>query len=182
MKRLFVCLCGGLLLFGFGCSKSTKNQFGTLKLFLTDAPAAFDAVNVAVTRISVHPAGDDDPNKWQVVSGEAQTVDLLTLQNGVEILFASHPLPAGTYTQIRLEVGSGSTVVTNSQTFPLIIPSGTQSGVKLVHPFTIIGGGTTSLLLDFDAEQSVVQTGVTTYVLVPVIKVVTPNTGGGNPA
>jgi hypothetical protein len=54
--------------------------------------------------------------------------------------------------------------------------------VKLVHPFTITGGGTTSLTLDFDAEQSVVQTGVTTYVLVPVIKVVTPNAGGGNPA
>ncbi len=180
MKRLAILVGAGLLLMASGCSKSTKNQVGTLKLFLTDAPAAFEAVNVAFARVSVHPAGDSDPNKWVTVSDQARTIDLLTLRNDVTILFAQNTLPAGTYTQIRLEVGTGSTVVIDGQSFPLLTPSGEESGVKLVHPFTISGGGTTGLVLDFDAEHSVVQTGVDKYVLVPAISI-SNSTPGGNP-
>ena len=51
-------------------------------------------------------------------------------------------------------------------------PSGIQSGIKLIHQFTVGSGQRVDLLLDFDACKSIVQTGNGTYKLKPVIKVI----------
>jgi hypothetical protein len=47
-----------------------------------------------------------------------------------------------------------------------------QSGVKLIHQFTVNSGQRVDLLLDFDACKSIVQTGNGTYKLKPVVKVI----------
>lgn len=47
-----------------------------------------------------------------------------------------------------------------------------QSGIKLIHQFTVGSGQRVDLLLDFDACKSIVQTGNGTYKLKPVIKVI----------
>ncbi|UCD87716.1 MAG: DUF4382 domain-containing protein [Desulfobacterales bacterium] len=52
----------------------------------------------------------------------------------------------------------------------LIIPSGFQMGVKLVHPFTIQPGDTTELILDFEVAKSIVEAD-DKYLLKPTIKV-----------
>jgi hypothetical protein len=51
-------------------------------------------------------------------------------------------------------------------------PSAVQSGIKLIHQFTVGSGQRVDLLLDFDACKSIVQTGNGTYKLKPVIKVI----------
>ncbi|MFO7767184.1 MAG: DUF4382 domain-containing protein, partial [Pelovirga sp.] len=54
----------------------------------------------------------------------------------------------------------------------LKIPSGPQTGIKLVSGFTINQNQTTELLLDFDAMRSVVKAGKSgKYLLKPTIKV-----------
>ena len=55
---------------------------------------------------------------------------------------------------------------------PLDTPSAVQSGVKLIHQFTVGSGQRVDLLLDFDACKSIVQTGNGKYKLKPVIKVI----------
>jgi hypothetical protein len=55
---------------------------------------------------------------------------------------------------------------------PLETPSGIQSGIKLIHQFTVNSGQRVDLLLDFDACKSVNQTGNGKYKLKPVIKVI----------
>ena len=44
--------------------------------------------------------------------------------------------------------------------------------VKLIHPFDITGSATTTILLDFDGDKSIHQTGNGAYKMQPVIKVV----------
>ena len=108
---------------------------------------------------------------WEVVSTEAQTFDLLTLQNGTFTSLASASIPAGHYTQIRLRVAPGSNVVVNGVSHRLVIPSGMQSGIKLVSGFDVPAGGLTELTLDFDGARSIVVAGDGTYHLKPTIRV-----------
>jgi hypothetical protein len=97
-------------------------------------------------------------------------------------------LAAGHYTQLRLVLvpnnGSppaNSIVLSNTTNeIALNTPSGMQSGIKLIHQFTVNSGQRVDLLLDFDACKSIVQTGNGTYKLKPVIKVIPTELNGIN--
>jgi len=56
---------------------------------------------------------------------------------------------------------------------PLKVPSGYQTGIKLVKGFDIVHKGSTELVLDFDALKSIVKAGKSgKYLLKPTIKVI----------
>ena len=93
-------------------------------------------------------------------------------------------LPAGHYTQIRLVVSSATiyfenaaggdpcapTIATPSgRHAALDIPSGE---VKLTRPFDVAASGGTTMVLDFDGDRSIHQTGNGRYLMRPVIAVV----------
>lgn len=159
--------------FIISCSDSTSPETGQgqLKITMVDSPAGFDQVNIVVTRVEVHKAGSDSSSGWFVINNNSATYDLLTLRNGASVVLGNNSLDAGSYTQIRLIIGTGSNVVVNGVVNPLDIPSGEQTGVKLNHQFDIQPGLIYELLLDFDAERSIVLTGNGQYNLKPVIKV-----------
>jgi len=155
-----------------GCDTTSSGPaMGTVRVMMVDAPSAYDAVNVVVVRVDIQVAAQDSTSGWVTLSDDTATYNLLTLQNGVDAVIGSAAVTAGHYTQIRLILGAGSTVVVDGATHPLVVPSALETGVKLVHQFTVAEGGTTELTLDFDAEKSVrYQNG--TYRLIPVIRVV----------
>ena len=159
-------------LFIFSCSDSTSPETGQgqIKITMVDAPAGYDEVNIVVTRVEVHKAGTDSSSGWFVINNTAATYDLLTLRNGASVVLGNNSLDAGHYTQIRLIIGTGSNVVIDGVTYPLEIPSGEQSGFKLNHSFVIEDGLLYELLLDFDAERSIVVTDNGQYKLKPVIR------------
>jgi len=169
-----------LLVFAaFGCSKnSTSPGVGTVNLRLIDAPGDFQEVNLAVAEVSAHFEGagaqgeSDSTGGWQVLRAEPLNVDLLTLRNGVFTTLAVAQVPAGHYSQIRLKLASGSNVVVDGATHPLTVPSGMQSGYKLVGGFDVPAGGIIDLTLDFDAARSIVLTGSGTYILKPTARVI----------
>lgn len=139
---------------------------------LVDSPAGFDEVNIVVTRVEVHRAGSDSTSGWFVINNDTATYDLLRLRNGASVVLGNSSLDAGSYSQLRLIIGTGSNVVVDGVTYPLEIPSGDQTGVKLNHSFEIQSGSIYELLLDFDAQRSIVLTGNGQYKLKPVIRVV----------
>ena len=157
----------------FGCSDSTSPETGQgqMKITMVDAPAGFDQVNVVVTGVEVHRSGSDSSSGWFVINDSMATYDLLLLRNGASVVLGNHSLDAGHYSQIRVIIGTGSNVVVNGVIYPLEIPSGQQTGVKLNHSFDIQNGLIYELLLDFDAERSIVLTGNGQYKLKPVIRV-----------
>ena len=157
---------------------------GTLRVALTDAPACgYDHVYITVDRVRVHAsstASDSDSGWSEVVLNPAQRIDLLALTNGVLAELGQTPLPAGQYTQVRLVLrpnGAGTPAnavvpTASGAEIPLDTPSATQSGLKLIHPFTVQANTMADLVLDFDACRSVVRRGNSgRYNLKPVIAV-----------
>jgi hypothetical protein len=172
-----------LILAVFGCSgRATGPGFGTISLKMTDDPADYQAVNLSITQVSAHFEGagaeSDSTNGWQVLRSDPFDVDLLTLRNGVFTTLALAKVPAGHYTQIRLKLAPGSNVVVDGTTYPLTVPSGLQSGYKLVGSFDVPANGLLALTLDFDAARSIVLTGSGKYLLKPTARVIATSTAG----
>lgn len=180
-----------------GCADDDSSSApGSLAVSLTDGPACgFDEVNVTVSNVRVHQSStaDEKGGGWaDITLNPPRKINLLNLNDPTQPNFALEslgetPLPAGHYTQLRLGLvrNTGNQPVANSVVLsgttteiPLDTPSGTQTGIKLIHQFEVGAGQRTDLLLDFDACKSVVQTGSNTYKLQPVIKVIpTPLNG-----
>ncbi len=67
-------------------------------------------------------------------------------------------------------MGSNNTVKNNGVVYPLNIPSGGESGLKIKFSKKLTVG-INLLLLDFDAAMSVSQNGSAAYMLRPFIKI-----------
>lgn len=167
---LLLCVFGAGLLSACGDGTTDPSQTGSLKISLTDAPAAFEAVNITFSEISAHI---DD--QWVTVRGEPITVNLLEWNNGQTLVLGTAEVPAGRYTQIRLKITEAEVVV-NGQTHAATVPSGTQTGLKLVAEFTVNPGSTYELIIDFDAQRSIATLGPPNnpigYILKPSVRVV----------
>jgi hypothetical protein len=167
-----------LLVAGFtGCSKdsSTENTGGSqgdVKIYLVDDPSDYDAVNIVVTEVSVHVASNDSMSGWMVINDSTRTINLLNLTNGNMDILGVGRLDVGRYSQIRLKIGTGSNVVVSGQVYPLDIPSGAQTGLKLNHQFDIEANSLYEMTLDFDVSRSIHVTGNGQYMMRPVIRVV----------
>jgi hypothetical protein len=165
---------------------STVGQ-GTLSTSLTDSSTdEYQAVYVTITRVEVH---HDSGGTWQTVAEPNQTYNLLELVNGVRETLGIASMDAGHYTQMRLIIGetaeAGSlnifsvphpfanyVIDLNGVVHELKVPSGTNTGLKVVNGFEINENQTTELILDFDAMRSVVKAGASgKYLLKPTIKV-----------
>ncbi|OXI68396.1 hypothetical protein CFB44_30875 [Burkholderia sp. AU31280] len=155
-------------------------QTGTLHVAMTDAPSCgFDHVYVTVSQVRVNAnanANDNDAG-WSTVSlATPQTIDLLSLTNGVLADLGQTALPAGQYQQVRLVLAqnqgntlANSVVPTGGTEQALATPSATQSGYKIIQPFTVQPNTLVDLVLDFNACKSIVQRGNGSYALKPVV-------------
>jgi hypothetical protein len=177
-----------------GCGSSSSDGgggTGTVSLGLTDATIdEVKAIYVTIKEVSVHKEGGSG---WDVIAEPNQTYNLLELVNGVRETLGIAELEAGHYTQLRMKVGEqpddginflgirhssygdeyGNYVIDNSDVcHELKMPSGYQSGVKVVCGFDINANQTTELVLDFDASRSIVEAGSSDNLLLkPTIKV-----------
>ena len=148
---------------------SGSSGMGHVRLLLTDAPSPYEAINLVVREVSIHRAGNDAG--WEVIQSGTATYDLLQLRNGLFATLGVAPVPAGHYTQIRLKLDPGSNVVVGGITYPLFIPSGEQSGYKLVGEFDVPADDSVEVLLDLDGARSIHQTGNGRYMLRPTARI-----------
>jgi len=174
-------LAGSIVL--IGCSDSTSPESGgtgRMVINLMDAPGDYDQVNVEIIRVEVHRADSSDSGSgWMILAEDTTRVDLLTLSNGNSMVLADSTLPAGKYTQVRLILSDNNSVMVDSVEYDLEVPSSSNSGLKLNHPFDIADGALYEVTLDFDADRSVHQTGNGQYKMKPVIRIIVNQTSGG---
>jgi uncharacterized protein DUF4382 len=116
-------------------------------------------------------SGTESHEGWRVISDKCQTIDLLTLQDGVTEAVGINTLPPGSYGQIRLMLTEAAIVVAGERQ-PLVVPSGAESGVKIVGGFTVRDGQAVTITIDFDAASSIRYAPGTGFMMAPVIKVV----------
>lgn len=163
------------LAFLAACGQSSGGT-GTINVKLTDGPiSGYKEINVNIQKVEIA----SESSGWITLGEPNQTFDLLSLTGGVTAtLVNGKTIPAGTYTQMRLVLGSGNTIMLEDGTVAdLTVPSGMQTGIKLLVNFTVQPGTTRDVMIDFMAAHSVqvVQTGASTpkYILRPTIHVVT---------
>jgi len=95
------------------------------------------------------------------VGPEPVDLDIADLRPGRRQVFLRLVVPAGTVEQIRL-ITEGGSIVLPSGTFPVRVPSGPQTGLKITPeegepPFPIIADETTAVLVTFDPAHSIVE-------------------------
>ena len=162
----------------YACKKdaTTSTSFGQLNVRMTDAPAVYDSVIVEVVGVEVH---SDQTNGWVTMAlPYPGRYNLLQYTNGMDTLIATTTIPAGNVSQIRLILGTNNTVTKNGVTYPLVIPSGAESGLKLQIHKAIVEGVTNIIQLDFDAGRSIVEQGNGVFHLKPVIRATTTGIDG----
>lgn len=162
---MFGILTAALFILFSSCKKESSG-YSTLNVRLTDAPADYQEVNVDLESVTVKLADES----WVQLEAVPGVYNLLGLQNGVDTLIATELLPKGTIKEIRLVLGSNNTIVANGVSYPLVIPSGSESGLK-IKVDKKLASSIETLIIDFDAALSVHEEGTGDYKLRPVLKI-----------
>lgn len=165
-------LAGALFLVLAGCNGGGGGgTMGTLNLGLTDTPVdGAQSVVVAFTGVDLMgPAGTQS-----ISFATERQIDLLKEQgsNSAALLSGATVL-AGDYQWIRLDVDAANSYIITSTgaKYPLTIPSGSQTGLKLVSGFTVAQGGVSNFVIDFNLRQSVTQDN-NGYTLKPALRLI----------
>lgn len=153
----------------YSCSSdNSSSENYPYKVRMTDDPGPYSEVNVDIRSVQVVGAG----GQTVTLNTNAGIYNLLDFTNGADTLIASSTLHDAAVSQIRLILGSNNTIVLDGVTYPLSTPSAEQSGLKLLVNQTLVADIDNSILIDFDANSSVVQTGNGTFKLKPVLRTV----------
>ncbi len=171
-----------------GSDTSPSGTGGTLNIRLKDSPFN-DAKSLLVTfsEVSAHRSDQPDESGWTKLpfagGATSRTCDLKKLQTAQDIL-GTGSLATGHYTQLRLTVSSAALYFDNAATggacdatvaapagrnSTLEIPSGQ---IKLNREFDVPASGATTILLDFNGDQSVHETANNKFMMSPVVTIV----------
>jgi hypothetical protein len=174
-----------------GCGDSVVDPTGSgsLRLMIKDSPYS-DAKSLLVTFSDVTAHRDGEGGFTKVPFGESgqagvvsRTCDLKKLVDAQDVLGVG-ALPEGHYTQIRLVVSSAVLYFDNPAEGPacattIPAPAGRSANVeipsgevRLNRQFEVSAAGATTMLIDFDGDKSVHETGNGRYQMTPVIGIV----------
>ena len=176
-QGFFFAFTAAVLLSLAGCGGSNSGsgeKTGSLSLGVSDGPI-HNAVKVCIAFNEVELKGEGAP--FTIEFGDVQNVNLLDFQgaNAAPLLF-NEKIPAGEYQWVRLGVtaelgGTGGTgddpgsslcagdasyiAMDGETTHNLYVPSGAQSGLKLINGFTIPANRSADLTAEFDLMRSI---------------------------
>jgi hypothetical protein len=174
MTRNLCAILSALVLF----TTCSDEKTAKLQVWLTDAPGDYQEVNVDIQSVEINAGETADSKGWKSLNVNKGVYNLLELTNGLDTLLAEMEIPAGTISQIRLQLGNENSVKINNEIFELSTPSAQQSGLKLQVHETLAEGITYKILLDFDVARSIIETGSGKYKLKPVIRTITKAENG----
>ena len=181
MKRTIISLMlfMALIISSAGCSSTAK---GTLEIKVVDAPGTATSIMITASKVEVHQADATGTTStqttatqtttptsgWQTISFKsgANPFDLIVIK-GLEEVLATEELTVGQYTQIRMTITKVEITYDDGSKVTARVPS---SEIKFIQPFQIKSGQTTTLVMDFDAEQSLVTSGAGEVLFTPVVK------------
>lgn len=142
-----------------------------LTIRLTDDPGDYQQVNIDLIQVRANLVDSVGNDVWYDLATNAGIYDLLMLQNGLDTLIVNDSLPPGNLQQLRLVLGSDNSIMVDSTLQDLRVPSGSQSGLKINLQQALVRDSLSTVVLDFDADASVVPKGNGGYNLKPVIRV-----------
>ena len=160
--RLLV-LCELLAVTAFGLAAcgggSSAGVMGQMKLAVADAPV--DGAQAVVVKFTGIELTADSGSPVDINFTQPKTIDLLNQSGTASAVLFDQPIPAGSYGQIRLMVvadgnPSNSYIMLSDGTMHgLQVPSGSETGLKLVSGFTVPSSGVVDYTIDFDLRQAI---------------------------
>jgi len=137
----------------------------------TTTKGTYDAINIDVQKVSIHTSSDStESSGWYELETNLGIYDLLDYDSGNDTLLAFDSLlKVQTVSQIRLVLGDNNTIVEDGDTFDLETPSAQTSGLKVQVHAALEPDISYKVILNFDANNSIVETGNGKYKLKPVI-------------
>ena len=171
-------LIASFIVFGItlnSCSKDSNSsgQYA-YKVKMTDAPGPYDEVNIDLQAVEVIGTN----GQTITLNTTAGVYNLLSLSNGISTMIATSNLGDVKASQIRLLLGTNNTIKLNGVSYPLDTPSADQTGLKINVTQTLLENVENEILIDFDANTSIVETGAGTYKLKPVLRTIVATTAG----
>lgn len=152
-----------------------------LTLFLTDGPGLFDKVLINIKSVKVlidtcvntrHHDNDDWDRRgenedkkdsclvWENLNIPTGIYDVLKFRNGADTMLASSNIPKGYIRLIKIELGTGNSLVKDSVSYPLTLPAYAKNYILLKlkgNEFDEYLPGKSRLWIDFDINRSVYQ-------------------------
>ena len=132
---------------------------GHMSLAVADAP--IDGAQAVVVKFTGVELTGNGGNPTTITFDQPKTIDLLNESGMASAVLFDQQIAAGSYGQIRLMVvadgnPSNSYITLSDGTMHgLQVPSGSQTGLKLVSGFTVPDGGVVDYTIDFDLRQAI---------------------------
>jgi Domain of unknown function (DUF4382) len=164
LRRIPVFSCTPLLalatLMVGGCGGGNGADTGTLRLSVSDAPVdGAQAVVVKFTGVELTGNGGGGP--VDITFPEPKTIDLMSQSGTASAVLFEQPIPAGSYGQIRLMVvadgdpANSYITLSDGSMHGIQIPSGAETGLKLVSGFMVPSSGVVDYTIDFDLRKAI---------------------------
>lgn len=146
--------CSGDSLAG-GASETGNSGVGVLQVETFDAPPSREVEHVYLTFSMIEAHRED--SGWIVVANDTTSIDFVALVNGRTALVVDTSLPAGEYDELRISLLDSNWIVVAGDSYPLRVPGGLNSGVRIHALFSIADEESTLLYVDFDIAASISQ-------------------------
>src|SRR5579862_6200585 len=151
----FLGMCGAVA----GCGGGNDSGMGQMSLTVADAP--IDGAQAVVVKFTGVELTANGGSPTTITFAQPKTIDLLNQSGMASAVLFNQPIPAGSYGQIRLMVvadgdPSNSYIIFSDGTMHgLQVPSGPETGLKLVSGFAVPSGGVVDYTIDFDLRQAI---------------------------
>lgn len=153
------------------CTKDDAADAKTnLRVYLTDAPADYEAFYLDVKEVQVNMNGKN----WITLGAVRQgTYDLVRYSNGLDTMLANSVIGIGNITQMQIVLGNNNSVVIGGTRYPVTVPEGMQNVIRANTNMWTESGLTYKIWMDVDLARSLVAGGDGQYILKPSMRVYT---------
>jgi hypothetical protein len=137
----------------------SSGDMGQMQLSVADAPV--DGAQAVVVKFTGVELTANSGSPVDITFTAPKSIDLLNQSGTASAVLFDQPIPAGSYGQIRLMVvadgdPSNSYITLSDGTMHgLLVPSGSETGLKLVSGFTVPSSGVVDYTIDFDLRQAI---------------------------
>jgi hypothetical protein len=132
---------------------------GQMSLAVADAPV--DGAQAVVVKFTGLELTANGGSPTTITLAQPKSIDLLNQSGMASAVLFDQPIPAGSYGQIRLMVVADGDPSNSYITFAdgtmhgLQVPSGSETGLKLVSGFVVPSGGVVDYTIDFDLRRAI---------------------------
>jgi len=132
-----------------------------------DASQEIQALILTVRQMTVI---DSNGNHITILD-ENRTMDIMAVSRADPVVLSDVTIEPGTYKELRLVLKDENIIRVDGTEYPIKVPSGEQSGLKLKGPFVIPKGKLFTLYIEFDTGKSVHWNKGQGWMLKPVLNI-----------